>query len=213
MTRMMVDCEHAAIPTVLATLPPSSYQLVAGYVTGTPDIQWTSADWKRFPSVAHVLIDQGGPGSPVYSANVMDVEPLAYRPDEVHNWTTRSTAPAPTVYCDRSDLPAVLAAGWRGDVWLAYPDWTPGEPLPVVPGRIVAVQSVFASSYDLSYVLDPNWPEVDKMAAQAQPGWAFCSACGVLFYATAGKQACPGNNGGAHVADANSSHNYSVLYG
>ncbi len=48
--------------------------------TGTPDIEWTAADWALFPGIPHVTIDQGFINSPVPSAIVRDVEPGAWTP-------------------------------------------------------------------------------------------------------------------------------------
>jgi peptidoglycan hydrolase-like protein with peptidoglycan-binding domain len=84
----------------------------------------------------------------------MDVEQHAWTPADVPAWTSKCTAPRPTVYCSRADLAAVRAV-WQGDVWLAWPGWK-GEPLP--SHGIVAVQDVWASNYDSSTVLDDTWP-------------------------------------------------------
>src|SRR5215469_13602702 len=97
MTRIMGDATHAAV------------DIAAGYDTGTRDIQWTAGDWARYPNLPHVHIDQGGPGAPAYAATVIDVETFAYTPADVPAWIARSTAPRPTVYCNRSNLAQVLA--------------------------------------------------------------------------------------------------------
>ena len=139
-------------------------QLAAGYVTGSADIKWTAADWALFPGIPHVTIDQGFTGSPVPSAIVRDVEPGAWQPFSAVNrngWT----AARPTIYCDRNDLSregGVLGCGWKGDLWLAWPGWN-GEPLPTAPGcTYVAVQNQpnVGNAYDLSVVLDDNWPDL-----------------------------------------------------
>lgn len=154
MTRAMGDATHDQV----AAIPPW-VDLVAGYVTGTADIQWTPADWERFPVGSRVTIDQGGPGAPVYAADVIDVEAGAYVPGDVPGWIGRCTAPRPTAYVNRSNLAPVLSTGFQGDLWLAYPGWSAGQPLPDAPGcTIVAVQHSFFAAYDLSAVLDPTWP-------------------------------------------------------
>jgi hypothetical protein len=157
MTRLMGD---AIADNAGALEQVAGLQLVAGYVTGTPDIQWTAADWALFPNLPQVTIDQGAAGSPVAGATVRDVEAGA--------WTAGSavssqpwTAPRPTIYCDQSTLPAVLQAGWQGDLWLAIIGWSPGTALPTTPGcEVVAVQYAqnVSATYDLSYVLDTTWP-------------------------------------------------------
>lgn len=161
MTRIMGDATHANAATLAAALPP--VDLVAGYVTGTPDIQWTAADWAMFPGKTLVTIDQGDAGSPVASATVRDVEPGAWTPLSAvmdKPWT----AARPTIYCDQNDLTrpgGVLSCGWQGDLWLAISGWQPGDPLPAAPGcTIVAVQDHYETAFDLSYVLDPGWPAI-----------------------------------------------------
>jgi hypothetical protein len=168
----MGDAIHDNVPALHALSLP----MVAGYVTGTPDIKWTAADFALFSSARLVTIDQGSTGSPVMSANVRDVEPGAWLPQSAvirSGWT----APRPTIYCNRNDLSregGVLGSGWRGDLWLAWPGWTPGTPLPTAPGcTYVAVQNQLdvASAYDLSVVLDPFWPQEAPVSLTAyQPG-------------------------------------------
>jgi len=151
----MGDATHDSVSAL-----PRTLDLVAGYVTGSPTVQWTAADFARFPGIPHVTVDQAYTGSPAPAAVVRDVEPGAWT---AHAAVTTSpwTPVRPTIYCDRADLPAVLQAGWRGDLWLAIPGWAEGATLPPAPGcRIVAVQNRFdvANAYDLSVVLDPAWP-------------------------------------------------------
>jgi hypothetical protein len=155
----MGDATHVNVPN----LETAGTDMVAGYVTGSPDIQWTPADWGRFPLETLVTIDQGGNGSPVPSADVRDVEAGA--------WTVGGAvitagwaAPRPTIYCSLATLPALAAAGWQGDVWVA--DWTltpPAAPPPMPPGMTcVAVQysdQGGGGTYDLSVVFDPTWPD------------------------------------------------------
>jgi len=176
-----------AISSAASALP--AVDIVAGYDTGTFDIRWTAATFAQFPGLIHVHIDQGGPGAPVYSANVIDVETAAWSPGDVPGWIARCTAPVPTVYCNRSNLPAVLATGWRGPVWLAFPGWQPGQPLPVLPAgcRYVAIQNVFQASYDLSAVLDPNWPLEAPVSTPQFPlsdnrSFAVCVYCASVFF-------------------------------
>lgn len=155
MNRVMADATHASVLAI-----PSGVPVVAGYVTGSPDILWTPEDWALFPGSVHVTIDQGFTGSPVPGAVVRDVETGA--------WSAASatgsgpwTAARPTIYCNQDTLPAVLAAGWQGCLWLAIDGWQPGQPLPAAPGcTIIAVQNEqnVSASYDLSVVLDPYWP-------------------------------------------------------
>lgn len=188
MTRTMGDATHANV-AALAAVP--GLQLVAGYVTGSADIVWTALDWARFPRQLRITIDQGN-GVPVPSAIVRDVEPGAWSPQAAVNrtgWipaTPQGTA-RPTIYCDRNDLSregGVLQSGWRGDLWLAYPGWQVGQPLPTAPGcTYVAVQNQLnvGNAYDLSVVLDPFWPLGGPVINHYQPGSVF------LFYTPAGQ--------------------------
>lgn len=148
------DAKHANIASI-----PQDAEVVLGYDTGTSDIRWTAADWERFATSRKVHIDQGGPGSPVLSATVRDVETGAWIPEIAVRNTAGWNPDRPTIYCNRSDLPRVLAAGWRGDLWLAIPSIAPPSAPPVVRDcTVVAVQHRFAGSYDRSVVFDPYWP-------------------------------------------------------
>src|SRR5215469_16680762 len=168
MTRTMGDATHDMVPQLAAIR--SRLQLVAGYDTGSPDIDWTAADVAQFSGLTVLMIDQGFTGSPNLKANIRDVEFGAWTPGQAVNragWNV----PRPTIYCTLLETgygllttPGVLADGWRGDLWLAIPGWQPGQPLPAAPGcTIVAVQNELdvANAYDLSVVLDPAWPGRD----------------------------------------------------
>src|ERR1700743_2086322 len=152
MARYMYDATHDNVSTIPAT------QMVAGYDTGTSDVKWTTADWNLFLGLVGVHIDQAY-GGPVYSANVMDVEPGCYAVSDVVNWTQHCTAPRPTVYCDRNDLPGVQGV-WAGDIWLAAADWSDATAQAYMAAnpQIVAVQNLDAGPYDRSLVGDAYWP-------------------------------------------------------
>ena len=168
--RIMVDAaDPLLIPRALA------FELVAGYRTGIPGSRWVG-HWNDFPGKTMVGIDQASqPGAPYYAANVMDVEPNCYRPSDIPEWTSHCTAPRITVYCDRNDYPEVRMY-WEGDIWLAAPG-VQSNPFPN-DHRIVAIQNVFASNYDMSTVFDDTWPlsptpppkEVDMITAMISNG-------------------------------------------
>lgn len=153
MTRNMADATHSGVPALTSV---RGFQLVAGYDTGTPDIDWTDSDWALFPGIPHVTIDQGFTGSPRPEAIVRDCERGA--------WTLAEAIAAPwtaerrTLYVGYPYTAAeAVSAGWRGDLWLVAPGWM-GAP-PTVPGcNVVAVQNWFLGSYDLSIVYDDSWP-------------------------------------------------------
>lgn len=160
MTRTMWDTISASIADI-----PSTATMVAGYDTGSSDILWTSSDWSKFNDAVRVHIDQAGPGAPTYSSTVMDVEPGCYSPSDVPNWTSKCTAARPTVYCDQSDLPSVMAV-WKGAIWLAAPGMSDANAVALAASntQIVAVQNVQAGTYDQSVVIDEYWPEVKPVA-------------------------------------------------
>jgi len=228
--RVMGDATHDNVQSLVSLRP--HMQLVAGYVTGSPGIRWTAADWALFNGMTAITVDQGFTGSPVPSANVRDFEAL---PGGGYSWnpatvtdTTGWTAPDPTIYANQWDSRLLFRQGWAdGALWLAAPQATPptGPPThlfdgtPIPPGiRVVAQQWAFATTYDLSVVFDPVWPEreaPDMASPLLQLGWAFCTACGVMFYRDAPRQACPGNSGGKHVTPAPGAEgatDYGALY-
>lgn len=71
------DTKHSAVHNI----PPGKYAYVMGYVTGTPDIQWTPDDWKRFPGSKLIRIEQGfGPEPDIHTFHVLDIEKGAFTP-------------------------------------------------------------------------------------------------------------------------------------
>lgn len=70
-TVIMIDATH----THVHNIPPSTPK-VAGYDTGSPDIDWTEADRALFPRAGHVMIDQSLDllMYNIGDANVADVE-------------------------------------------------------------------------------------------------------------------------------------------
>src|SRR5215469_15668780 len=118
--RYMVDCTHANLHKIDPVFLKTN-QLMAGYDTGSPDVKWTSDDFRYVMSLGLgvVHIDQGFTGSPISVDTVRDVEPGAW--NSVTAETTTWTAKRPTIYCDRNDLIEVLQLGWTKDIWLAWP--------------------------------------------------------------------------------------------
>lgn len=150
MTRTQVDAANPrSIPNSMA------FQLVAGYLTGTPGALWRG-QWGNFPGKTLVTIDQGGAGSPQYQANVMDVEPECYRPKDIQAWMAKATAPRPTVYCDRDDYPGVRQV-WSGPIWLAAPGITT---VPEGYTNIIGIQNMAGNGIDTSVIFDDYWPNV-----------------------------------------------------
>ena len=154
MSEVGYDATHLNVSSI-----PVSAPVVLGYDTGTPDIRWTAADWARFSTRRHVHIDQGGPGSPVLTSHVRDVETGAWDAVRAVQDTAGWNVPRRTIYCNQNTLPRVLAAGWHGDLWLAIPSPEPPTEPPVVQDcRVVAVQFSFDGDNDRSIVFDDTWP-------------------------------------------------------
>lgn len=161
MSRSMGDAIHANVQTLV----PLHLQLVAGYDTGTPDIKWTPADWALFPGVPHVHIDQGYGTARSLTANVLDFEAGAFNPAMATLLINANESPDPTVYVNRDNMGATIFSArqspkFKGAVWLSFPGWNPGDPLPALPTdcRYVAIQNRLGGPYDLSVVLDDTWP-------------------------------------------------------
>jgi hypothetical protein len=150
MSRLAID---AANPR---NIPKSGvqYELVGGYLTGTPGALW-NGQWGNFPGKTLYTFDQGGAGAPKYNANAMDVEPDCYSPSQVPGWIDKCTAPVPTVYCDRSDYPAVRKV-YSGPILLAAPGV---QTVPDGYTNIIGIQYMAGSGYDLSIIFDPYWPQ------------------------------------------------------
>lgn len=153
--RYMYDATHVEAPVLKALNP----EMVAIYLTGSADIRWTPADVAQFPGVrTWVRIDQGGPTSPQYEANVADVESGAWTVANAQSeFLPKCTAPRPTLYVNRSTLPSVTA---KCDLWVAAPGLSDAEAraLAATDSRIVAVQNLWNNNYDRSIVIDPYWP-------------------------------------------------------
>lgn len=158
------DAIHNLVPNI-----PWNAHVVMGYDTGSQAIKWTGLDFRRFPKARVVHIDQAGPGSPVLTATVRDVETGGWTPETAIKNREGWNAERPTIYCNLSTLPDVLANGWRGDLWLAILTSNPPTQPPVVPGcNVVAVQYRFESIYDVSVVFDDHWPRKAVTVSEVQ---------------------------------------------
>lgn len=184
MGTLMIDATHRNAGNIPAGTPK-----VAGYVTGTPDIEWTQQDWKRFPQAGAVRVDQS-PNLAAYASNagsVADIEPGA---GTVWAFAAASKSRLGLgrllwCYCSQSALGEVSttlkAAGIPLDkcgVWLANWNLSQDEANAalgtVIEGiRVVAVQWASPSSNPATQV-----PGSRLTLAQAQvdlsvtiPGW------------------------------------------
>lgn len=73
---LMIDTIHANVPSIPVDTP-----FIGGYITGTPDIQWTPTDWARFPGSVHNRIWQGHGSYPdIHTFDTIDIESGALTP-------------------------------------------------------------------------------------------------------------------------------------
>jgi hypothetical protein len=154
--------------SVTASDIPASAAMVAGYDTGP--YAWSSADWNRFPDVPHVHIDTQA--SPPNTGQVLDVEEGDATPAQAPGWVVqrRAAGADPTIYCNASTWPAVIAAFRSAGVaqphyWIAKYDNVP-SPMPSREG-ITAVAKQYADPgthgrghFDLTSV-PGYWPGID----------------------------------------------------
>lgn len=129
---------------------------VAGYVTGTADIEWTPASWARFPSSGKVRIDQSPELASWVSgaADVADMESGAATQDGVIAGALERKAKGwlSFVYVAEGNFTAlsgaVNAAGISGHVqyWIANWNLSEAEAAAALTGDVVAIQYASPSS-------------------------------------------------------------------
>ena len=126
----LTDATHSNVSRI-----PTDAGYVGGYVSGTPDIRWTSDDWARFPNARQLRIYQGyGTPPPIADYDEIDVESGAVTPQEAAQlvrarvlggvqWTG--------IYAGDSNAAATAAAIqalgdniWNGHVVLRLADWS-----------------------------------------------------------------------------------------
>jgi hypothetical protein len=154
----MVDCTHGSLPNVRPHLGPALH-VIAGYITGSPDIAWTAQDFSSLPkNVTALRIDQSNQNleestigfiakddEPGASTNATAVEVAKERLARGESYT---------IYTDQANLTAledtVASAGLPHGQIVAYqwasPSSNPSTPL---PGSSATLQQVNA---DLSVV-------------------------------------------------------------
>lgn len=134
-------------------------QMVAGYLNGI--YTWTASDWALFPGAVHLGISVRASD---HIGHVIDVEIGDATPAESVDWVLarRAAGADPSLYCNASTWPAVVAAFSARGVplphwWGAQYDGNPA----LLPGS-VAKQYLgdIAPGIDISSVAD-YWPGVD----------------------------------------------------
>lgn len=232
---MGITVVYDATHTNIASLPPNSH--VAGYVTGRPDVAWTTEDFNAHPSA--IRIDQS-PTPSVWdaTADVDDYERAAVTLGELapraklrrvsFNNGTRSGQREPLVYMSASKVTEVANALVNGGVtsgvglWVA--NWNLTDPQAVAeitsasgPFPIRGVQFHNAGTYDVS-VFSTEW--LNNVSGKAlntvkpnidvsgfQFDWRYCSKCGALVHKGV-SQPCAA--GGTH--ELSHSHNYGLTW-
>lgn len=156
---------------------PAAATMVAGYVDA--HYAWSAADWAHWRDAGARLVRIAAWPS-TNAGDVLDVETGNATPLEAPAWVTmrRAAGADPTVYCNTSTWPQLLAAFDR--LGTARPHWWLAEyaasqariaQLLALPG-VVAVQyadeALTGGHYDLSAVAD-HWPGVDPEPEPSPP--------------------------------------------
>ena len=185
----MYDATHLNVSKI-----PADAEKVGGYDTGSTDIQWTAADWARFPKAGHVHIDQGY-GTAATSQNevhvlkVIDSEPGAFSPAAAAALVlerVRAGIKYTTIYCDRNDAPKMVPAlkatepsrphWYIGHVrlWLAAPGLTLAEAKALIDTeyhgilcRAVQYAQGVGGAYDIS-ITAADWFPAPKPVAELE---------------------------------------------
>jgi hypothetical protein len=175
---VLIDAIHANAADI-----PAGTGKVAGYVTGTADIQWTAADWARFPESGHVRIDQS-PGLSAWAsggADVADMENGAATQDTVIAQAKVRQAKKwfSFTYVSQGNLSslrdAVSTAGLSGSMcyWIADWDLSEEEAAAALTDTIVAIQWASPSSNPLTVVPGGSrtLAEANVDLSVANPSW------------------------------------------
>jgi hypothetical protein len=148
--QVMADAMHADVMSIPANAP-----LVAGYVTGSSEVQWTAADWARF-SEGKVRIDQS-PELAAFAAGKADVADVETGAGTIAQAAAGAAARKGKgwlswIYASQGNLAAmkaaVQAAGLAGHVQYWVADWSlsEAEAAAALGGDVVAVQWASPSS-------------------------------------------------------------------
>ena len=145
---------------------PHGSQLVAGYVDpGACQWPFTALEPSSWPGRTLVTITR----DPAYVASVLDIENGAASIDDIAPWMKAGRGH--TVYVSLSNWPAATDAARSAGVtpywWVA--DWTRREHC---PSGAVACQYLPTPRYDLSVVVDDDWP-VPRPRPQEVPDMPF----------------------------------------
>ena len=161
--------KHAPVKMVDSATPGNidrSAEVVAGYIDG--DYAWSLADWHRLPGQKVVITVAGD-----VRANVADVENGCMTPEQAAAWIDakeKAARPEATIYCSRSDLPAVRAACAGRSCYFWVADWT-GKPHEVAGTVATQYTGDPHGGVDLSMVYSQEWLDVLEAANSPWPPW------------------------------------------
>ena len=128
-----IDTVHGSVGSV-----PVDTKYVGGYTSGTADIQWTDADWRRFPQSIHSRIYQGYGAVPsLLSFDEIDVETGAVSPSQAAELVRSRVISGiqwTTIYGSQSSVEATTAliqamgpSIWIGHVNVRLANWNLNE--------------------------------------------------------------------------------------
>jgi hypothetical protein len=176
--QVMIDAMH-----YFADRIPQGTPVVAGYATGSPEVQWTAQDWDRFPDSGHLRIDQS-PALAAWAAGEADVA------DVEQDAGTLAAALAGVqarkergwlswIYASLGQLPgirqAVAAAGLAGSVQYWVADWSldEAEAAAALTGDVVAIQWASPASNPATVVPggSQTLSEANVDLSVTIPGW------------------------------------------
>lgn len=151
-----------------AAIPPTA-ELVGGYIDGA--FAWPASAWSRFPRSVQVHI---AVFASTNAGHVLDVERGNASPAEAPGWVARRRLAGadPSVYCDLSTWPAVIAAFLNAGVpqphyWIAHYGGGRDVPLGAVALQY-AQPPESGGAYDVSTVAS-WWPGVDQGGTVTTP--------------------------------------------
>lgn len=227
------DCTHANLAATVRAVPAGSQ--LAGYVTGSPDIAWTAADWHAHPDA--IRIDQSPANTAAdETADVLDVEAGAGTLADCAPWAkaalasfARAARPGqrrPAIYASAGNITNVVNALVAGAVtsgvglWVANWNLTQAQAVLDVlnasgPYPVIGVQFTDAPGFFDADIFSTAWlhdrsgttPPVPRPGSGTQPGWRWCRKCRSLFFGPQQAQShCAA--GGTH--DGTGSYDYAL---
>jgi hypothetical protein len=164
-----VDTIHKYVPNIPVDDP--SIGQVNGYDTqvGAGDIEWTAADWQRFPNYIKKAICQLPANDPL-QADIIDMEAEAATPAAVVEWIKGKHAvrQIAVVYASAANVPAlyraVAAAGELDQTYLYLANWNLDEQ---------EAAALLGTTYEGFHVVQVQWASPTSNPNTLLPGTNF----------------------------------------